>query len=350
MSDHVFVGLDNPAFRGRLRQNNLTNSYSGPRANRRYINSTSVRNGVSINDVLVTKKVRHEQTNPQKQLEFRKSNPPINTKQKTPNPLRIVRPQPFAEPAKTRLQPSSVLKRHTVRFPKRKNKESSRVHFRLSKLQYSLVGMAVIVFVLGVASSIQTIRTNHNASSQVAALAQKANNSDSSGTVVVPSTKKPSIQAFSEYSVAFDLPRYIKISKIGVKARVLQVGINSNGALGAPNNIFDAAWYTGSSKPGQPGATLIDGHVSSWASHGVFYRLKNLVAGDSIQIVRGDGSLVNYQVVRTQIYGVNSVDMQAAINPVTEGKSGLNLITCTGDVIKGTNEFSNRIIVFAQQV
>ena len=150
--------------------------------------------------------------------------------------------------------------------------------------------------------------------------------------------------------MAPNLPRYLKIPKLGVDARVLQVGVTKTGALGTPNNVFDTAWYTGSAEPGQPGATLIDGHVSSWTSHGVFYGLKTLVPGDAIQIVRGDGTVFNYQVVKTQIYSAGNVNMQAAITPITPGIPGLNLITCTGDVIPGTSTFNERIIVFAQQV
>jgi hypothetical protein len=39
--------------------------------------------------------------------------------------------------------------------------------------------------------------------------------------------------------------------------------------------------------------------------------------------------------------------MSALLSPINAGKPGLNLITCTGDVIKGTNDFTERIVVFA---
>ena len=105
-----------------------------------------------------------------------------------------------------------------------------------------------------------------------------------------------------------------------------------------------------SSEPGQPGAVLIDGHVSSWTAHGVFYGIKTLVAGDVIQIQRGDGSVFTYKVVRSQIYPAGSVNMAQAMTAVVAGQPGLNLITCTGDVIPGTSQFNQRIIVFAEQV
>jgi hypothetical protein len=42
--------------------------------------------------------------------------------------------------------------------------------------------------------------------------------------------------------------------------------------------------------------------------------------------------------------------MQSAVTPIYADKPGLNLITCTGDVIKGTNEFSQRVIVYTEQL
>jgi LPXTG-site transpeptidase (sortase) family protein len=273
-------------------------------------------------------------------------------------PFAVVEPQPFAVPARLKQQRSRVLKRQLVRLPGRDSVAAAYRPRRHTKLQLTMVGMACFIFLFGLAVSVQTLQTNNAAAAQVSALSKQADTkpatSDQSTTtassVPVPSATKPSTAAVSQYVVAPDMARYLKIPKLGVSARVLQVGINNNGALGTPNNVFDTAWYSGSAKPGQPGATLIDGHVSSWTSHGVFYGIKTLVAGDPIQIVRGDGSVVNYQVVKTQVYAANDVDMQAAVNPITPGKSGLNLITCTGDVEKGTSEFTQRVIVFAQQV
>jgi sortase (surface protein transpeptidase) len=155
--------------------------------------------------------------------------------------------------------------------------------------------------------------------------------------------------ATDDYIVDPNLPRYLIIPKLGVNARVLSVGVDSKGALETPNNIYDTAWYDQSALPGQPGAMLIDGHISSWTAHGVFYGLKTLSAGDIIKIQRGDGVIFSYQVIKTQIYNFSNVDMAAAMSSIDPAKAGLNLISCTGDVIPGTNEFNERIIVFATQ-
>jgi sortase (surface protein transpeptidase) len=265
----------------------------------------------------------------------------------------VIKPEPFVQPAQPKQQASYVLRRQFTKTTPKPLSLFRRFFKRTqSHLQVVMTTMAIFIFAFGLLVSLQTIQTNHNAAAQVSALSKQVdkqaagNNQNSS----MPSTTKPSAHAISSYVVAPDLARYLKIPKLGVNARVMQTGVTKTGALGTPSNVYDTAWYTGSAKPGQPGATLIDGHVSSWTTHGVFYGIKTLIGGDMIQVVRGDGTVLNYQVVRTQVYDANSVDMQAAVTPVTAGKSGLNLITCTGQVEKGTSEFNERVIVFAQQV
>ena len=162
-----------------------------------------------------------------------------------------------------------------------------------------------------------------------------------------PNTTAPPANSVDTYTVAPNMPRVIDIPSIGVRARVLSVGLDSTGAIKTPNNVFDTAWYNGSSLPGDPGASLIDGHVSGWTTHGVFYSLKNVQTGASIQIERGDGQKLNYVVIKTMSYDANNVDMATVLSSAIPGRSGLNLITCSGSVVSGTSDFSQRLVVFA---
>lgn len=235
-------------------------------------------------------------------------------------------------------------KAETIGFTK--TKKSKR-----SKVQIALTTLAIILFASGMYTSFMEIRAEHYIRAQAAQLTKQANEpgKNSVGSTAL-STVKPTTLALDDYVVAPNFPRYLKIPVLGVDARVLSVGVNASGALGTPDNVYDTAWYNESAEPGQPGAVLIDGHISSWTSKGVFYGLKDLKPGDSIQITRGDGTIFNYEVVETKIYSSNSVNMAAAISPIVPGVPGLNLISCSGDVIAGTSQFNERIIVFAKQV
>ncbi|HXE10185.1 MAG TPA: class F sortase, partial [Verrucomicrobiae bacterium] len=80
-----------------------------------------------------------------------------------------------------------------------------------------------------------------------------------------PSSVKPSAKAVAAYKTAPDLPKYIDIPSINVSTtRVVQLGLTKSNQITAPNNIYDAGWYTRSAEPGRAGAMFIYGHVSSW--------------------------------------------------------------------------------------
>lgn len=138
----------------------------------------------------------------------------------------------------------------------------------------------------------------------------------------------------SDYTVAADLPRYLTIEKLGIyNARILQVGVTTDGAMDVPNNIFDVGWYVGSAKPGSGGVIVIDGHNGGPNIHGVFKELPNLTAGDKIKIERGDGKTFIYKVVENNtvpLSGANSY-METAFTSPEDGVESVTLISCTGE-------------------
>lgn len=73
-------------------------------------------------------------------------------------------------------------------------------------------------------------------------------------------------------------------------------------------------------------------------------------AGDQIQIEKGDGTKITYQVVKKTLYPYNNVDMSQVLAPVDPNKSGLTLMTCSGDVIPHTNTFNQRVAIFAEEI
>lgn len=209
-----------------------------------------------------------------------------------------------------------------------------------------LIGLAVVLVLLGLYASINTLLTNHHAAQAINQLSKKSGNSS---TQSAPSSVKPSASAVAAYSVAPDAPKYIDVPKLDVHARIRALGMRKDGTLAAPGNVFDAGWYDQSAKPGQNGAMLIDGHISSWTTKGIFYGLDKLTVGDLLSVTRGDGQVFNFQVTKTHVYDAGSVDMSSLLVSQNTNKPGLNLISCAGDVIPGTSEFNKRIVVYAVQ-
>jgi LPXTG-site transpeptidase (sortase) family protein len=146
-------------------------------------------------------------------------------------------------------------------------------------------------------------------------------------------------------------PKYIAIPAINISnTPILRLGLLKSGAIGTPDNIYDTGWYDGSSLPGQSGAMFIYGHVSSWTADGIFYNLKKLTPGDKITITTGNNTTYTYQVMGTKVYPYNNVDMNQVLSPIDASKPGLNLMTCTGQIIQGTSEFNERLVVFTSLV
>lgn len=216
--------------------------------------------------------------------------------------------------------------------------------FKSKSLHHSLITAAFLVFSLGVAASIMTFKTNSDVVSEVKAASLGRNDIQEEDTPSESDLPKGSVNS---YKVAPDLPRKISIPKLSVEGRVLALGVKDNNELKAPSNIYDTGWYLSSAKLGEIGATLIDGHASGPTKPGVFHNLKKLVKGDTIKVDRGDGKVFTYLVSKTQVYNQNSVDMAAALVSAEAGKSGLNLITCTGKYNKQTKRYDDRLIVFA---
>jgi len=251
-----------------------------------------------------------------------------------------------SKPARRQIR-SRVLMRQLVRVQKDVGRSSRK---RAGFKGIALTVLASVLFVFGIGVGVLQLHTNQKVKAQVQTLAAQAENadtgSDTAGTVAVPSEEKPSSPA--AYHVAPDIPRTLSIPKLGINARVLRLGVKTNGEIKTPSNIYDAGWYDGSAKPGEPGALFIDGHVHGPTLPGVFVGLKKLVAGDKITLRRGDGQVFSYHVVKSQSYDKDNVDMGAAFNSVVPGRPELNLITCYGSYDK-SGEYNNRLIVFAVQ-
>lgn len=212
---------------------------------------------------------------------------------------------------------------------------------KLVRLSWFFGVLAVIVLSIGIITTWTQLNKSSDISDQ---------NNPASTTETPPDTNKPSNDAFDNHHANHDEPRYIFIPKISVRAMIKPVGVTPDNRVAAPSNVYDAGWYTSSAKPGQAGAMLIDGHVSSWETKGVFYNLSVLQANDTITIERGDGAILSYRVVKNVTYPADRVDMQAALSPINPAKPGLNLITCSGEIIEGTNQFDQRVVIFAEQL
>lgn len=144
-------------------------------------------------------------------------------------------------------------------------------------------------------------------------------------------------------------PRYIKIERLKINARVMNMGIDREGRFKSPSNLHDTGWYNQSSFPGTSGAVLVNGHYGN-SKKAVFKRLKEIVRGDIIVIERADGKIYKYEVIKTETKSKDSVDMGSLMIPYEESTNGLNIITCDGVFNKKEKTFDNRLLIYAKQI
>jgi len=168
--------------------------------------------------------------------------------------------------------------------------------------------------------------------------------------VISYSTSKPSqnpIQASSYVSTARPMePKYISLPSIAASGFIQKVGIDQNGQIATPNNVNLAAWYVNSVAPGQPGLSIILGHVDGYTSPGIFIHLSKLKPGDHFTVQLGSGTLLTYDVIKVvAVSASNAVSTLFSQDPNI--KSQLNLVTCGGTFNSATKSYAERVVVDA---
>lgn len=162
--------------------------------------------------------------------------------------------------------------------------------------------------------------------------------------------KTPTATEIAEYVVDADKPRYFSIPSIGIKnARIVEIGLKSNGELSTPYNIYDVGWYNASALPGSDKVSVMDGH-SGTNGLGVFGKLPQIEIDAEITIEMGDGRLYTYRVVETAVkkLGDEANDYMANVfTSIEPGKGTLSLITCTGDYLLTQKTYSHRFFLKA---
>jgi sortase A len=270
------------------------------------------------------------------------SAPKVNFKVQAPVPL--VEPPVFRSRTRqksNRPQVNPVVEQPAI-LPKHPRISLRTVFRRYTAPQLAMMSAACLVFLLGLSVSIFGVRTNLHVQAQANNLTSQANSDGDH-----PNETDPGSNAVNSYRTPFDEPRRITIPRLGINARVKPLDLKANNVLDAPASIYDAGWYEHSAKPGENGATLIDGHVHGLTKRGIFYNLKKLDVGDEIEIERGDGKIFKYSVIRKQSYDRNAMDMASALVSIDPSLPGLNLITCDGPLDKKNNTYEDRLLIQA---
>jgi len=183
----------------------------------------------------------------------------------------------------------------------------------------------------------------------------------SAATTVAPQTEPASVAAPPAPSAAseqlgFDVtdasepvePLRVRIPGIEVDAPITDLGLNDDGTLEVPSDFDDTGWYTGRSVPGELGPSVVVGHVDSTRGPAVFFRLRDLVVGDRIQIDRSDGLVAWFEVTDTVLVDKDEFPTEQVYAATDEPT--LRLITCGGSFDRTERSYRGNVIVYAEHV
>ncbi|MEU9206887.1 class F sortase [Streptomyces sp. NPDC048415] len=144
-------------------------------------------------------------------------------------------------------------------------------------------------------------------------------------------------------------PQRIDIPSMRVQAPVVARGLDGRGAIDPPP--FDqpgvVGWYAAGVKPGAAGTALFVGHVDTETRPAVFYKLSAVRRGDSVRVIRDDGTVAEFTVDDVQVLSRDHFDPQQAYGVRKSGRAELRLITCGGTFDRTSRTYTANVIVSA---
>lgn len=146
------------------------------------------------------------------------------------------------------------------------------------------------------------------------------------------------------------MPVSISAPTIGLSAKITDLGKEANGELQVPTGEpgSPAGWYRDSPAPGQPGSSIILGHVNSTTGPvGLFYRLHEMQAGQQFATAMTDGTTKTFSVDKVDTYHKASFPTVEVYR--NADRPEVRLITC-GGFDKASNQYLDNTVVYAHLI
>ncbi|MEX0881541.1 MAG: class F sortase [Candidatus Saccharimonadales bacterium] len=163
-------------------------------------------------------------------------------------------------------------------------------------------------------------------------------------------TVEPKEPEIAEVTVALSRsePTRLRIPKIAVNTSFTDLGKKADGTIQVPSDPYVVGWYTKAPTPGELGPAIVIGHVDRPGGPAVFWRLRELVPGDTFAIDRADGTTVKFKVddvKKVPQVGFPTEEVYGNID-----YAGIRLITCTGTWDRYQRRYSDNLIVYGSLV
>lgn len=144
-------------------------------------------------------------------------------------------------------------------------------------------------------------------------------------------------------------PTNIRIARVGINTTTTPVGRLADGTMETPPALSGTAgWYKFSPTPGEIGPSVIVGHVDNKKGPSIFWRLRDIIAGDIVEITRADGQVVKFKVESLKQFDQANFPTEEVYGNINT--AGLRLITCGGTFNRATKRYTQNTVVFASIV
>lgn len=158
----------------------------------------------------------------------------------------------------------------------------------------------------------------------------------------------PSAERAGSQPLGRSLPAEITIPRIDARSSLVELGLNPDDTVEVPpvTEPMQAGWYGLGPTPGEAGPAVILGHVDGNRQPGIFYRLKELQAGDEILVGRADGTTAVFTVSRIEQVPKDRFPSEA-VYAQADGAE-LRVVTCGGSFDAARRSYRDNVIVYAK--
>jgi hypothetical protein len=141
-------------------------------------------------------------------------------------------------------------------------------------------------------------------------------------------------------------PVRLTIPAIGVATPLVRLGRERDGGMQVPVDFGRAGWFAEGPVPGQVGPAVIAGHVDSRTGPAVFFRLRELRPGDTVQVELADGARLKFVVEQARRFPKATFPTAEVFGPAPW--AALRLVTCGGDFDRARGSYRDNLVVFAR--
>lgn len=143
-------------------------------------------------------------------------------------------------------------------------------------------------------------------------------------------------------------PVRVRIAKVSINSATMPVGKKADGTMQVPGRGDITGWYTLAPTPGELGPAIIVGHLDQPGGPAVFWRLRELVPGDVIEIDRADGKTVRFNVDKVEQFEQKNFPTQSVYGNIDH--AGIRLITCGGTFDREVRQYTHNTVVFGSMI